>query len=581
MHWSHWLRASRRAIETQLLRDSAAPRNSPYVPIHRIFSPLASLTDALAQRNVWAAISVLAAFVTIWTLYAAVTTAGQDVHFDMTEIIAWSREGAFGYPKHPPLIAWIARAWFTVFPRADIAFFLLSFLTVAIGLWFVWLITLRVVPTGATRAAGLVLLTLTPVCTFLALKFNPNSLLIPLWAAATYTFLRSYEDRSALWGALAGIAAAMAVLGKYWSLFLLLAFAVAAIVDCRRRDYWRSPAPWVSIITGGLVLAPHAMWVVSHHFSGYAYAIEAHGHQTNLTLARAILNYLGGGFLYVIAPIAAVLLAARPGRATLLDMIWPSDPTRRFLAVIFWVALLAPVFVALALRTRVDSLWTMSSFAVLPALLLGAKGLAMRRSRAVALVGFAAAFPLVMLALSPFIAIGVHGDERTPYSGQGSLLAREAQRLWNTQTSTPWRFVAGPRQLAWAAEFYAKDAPRALPDFSIQLAPWIDPDAMVRDGWIGLCLAADTDCLDAARDLAKRSTGAQWNEVVVQRRLFGIAGPDVHFAVVVVPSVIVPPSEQVAPNHSVSADEMPGGTFKAHPGVGNAAQRPPRSIADM
>lgn len=507
----------------------------------RIIAPLASLTDALALPNIRAALGVLAAFVVVWAVYAAVTTAGQDVHFDMTELIAWSRELALGYPKHPPLIAWVARAWFSVFPHLDSAFYLLSFVTVAIGLWFSWLIALRVV-TGPSRAVALVLLMLTPVCTFLALKFNPNSLLIPLWAAATYAFLRSYEERTALWGALAGFAAALAMLGKYWSVFLLVGFAAAAIADPRRGEYWRSSAPWVSIAVGALVLAPHAVWVVAHDFSGYSYAVEAHGHQTTLSLVWAILNYFGGGFLYVIAPIAGVLLAARPSRKTVYDMVWPSDPTRRFLAIIFWVSLLAPVPVALVLRTRIDSLWTMSSFAVLPALLLGAAGLRMRRSRAIGLVGFAAAFSLLMLVLSPVIAIAVHRDDRTPFSGQGSVLAREAQRLWRAQTGAPWRFVAGPRQLAWAASFYTEDGPRALPEFSVELAPWINMDDMVRDGWVGLCPVADADCLAEARALAARSTTARWSEVAVERRMFGLDGPTAHFMVVVVPPAAPPQS---------------------------------------
>ena len=45
---------------------------------------------------------------------------------------------------------------------------------------------------------------LVPFFNFHALKFNVNTVLMPLWAATTFWFLRSYQTRSALYAALAG-----------------------------------------------------------------------------------------------------------------------------------------------------------------------------------------------------------------------------------------------------------------------------------------------------------------------------------------------------------------------------------------
>jgi len=42
--------------------------------------------------------------------------ASQDFHFDMGEMVAWSREVTFGTPKHPPLPAWLVGAWFSISP---------------------------------------------------------------------------------------------------------------------------------------------------------------------------------------------------------------------------------------------------------------------------------------------------------------------------------------------------------------------------------------------------------------------------------------------------------------------------------
>ena len=89
-----------------------------------------------------------------------------------------------------------------------------------------------------------------PFFNFHALKFNVNTVLLPLWAATTFWFLRSYKTRGAGWAALAGVGAAACMLGKYWSVFLLAGLVVAALIDRRRARYFRSAAPWITVAVG-------------------------------------------------------------------------------------------------------------------------------------------------------------------------------------------------------------------------------------------------------------------------------------------------------------------------------------------
>ena len=77
--------------------------------------------------------------------YALIAKSTQDIHFDMGEVFSWSTELAYGYPKHPPFPAWVAWAWFAVFPYTDWAFYLLSAVSIGVALWFVWLIAARFV----------------------------------------------------------------------------------------------------------------------------------------------------------------------------------------------------------------------------------------------------------------------------------------------------------------------------------------------------------------------------------------------------------------------------------------------------
>ena len=176
---------------------------------------------------------LLVGYCALWSLYGALAKGSQDVHFDMGEMVAWSRDAGIGTPKHPPLAAWLVRAWFTIFPLADWAYYVFAMVITTFALWVAWRVSDRYLD-AEKRVAGLLLLTFIPFFNFHALKFNANTVLIPLWALATWFFLRSFETRGALWAALAGAAAAAAMLGKYWSIFLLAGLGVAALADPRR-----------------------------------------------------------------------------------------------------------------------------------------------------------------------------------------------------------------------------------------------------------------------------------------------------------------------------------------------------------
>src|SRR5712675_2893651 len=140
-----------------------------------INAALGRLLDALSdpKRRGRTVIVVLAAYWAVWTVYAVVAKASQDFHFDMGEMIAWSREVTFGTPKHPPLPAWLVRAWFSVFPQQDWAYYLFAILLATAALWIAWRASAPYLG-GEKRVVGLALLTLVPFYNFQALKFNAN-----------------------------------------------------------------------------------------------------------------------------------------------------------------------------------------------------------------------------------------------------------------------------------------------------------------------------------------------------------------------------------------------------------------------
>ena len=203
---------------------------------------------------------------------------------------------------------------------AEWSYYLLAMAMPTLALWIVWRLSADYLD-AEKRVAGLALLMLVPFFNFHALKLNVNTVLMPAWAAATFWFLRSYRTRGALYAALAGAGAAACMLGKYWSVFLLVGLAIAALIDKRRAVYFRSAAPWLTVVAGLAVLAPHLIWLYRHDFAPFDYAMTVHGSPSLAATAYSALGYLAGSIGYVAIPVIVVLAAARPSRATLADMV--------------------------------------------------------------------------------------------------------------------------------------------------------------------------------------------------------------------------------------------------------------------
>ena len=487
--------------------------------------------DTLADpaRANGALLMTLAVYVVVWTVYGTIAKGTQGFHFDMVEVIAWSRDLSHGYLKHPPLAAAVVWAWFSVFPVAEWSYYLLAMTMPALALWIMWHLSAAYLDADK-RIAGLAMMMLVPFFNFHALKFNVNTVLIPLWAATTFWFLRSFTTRGKVDAALAGLAAAGAMLGKYWSVLLLAGLIVAALSDRRRAAYFRSPAPWITIVAGLIVIAPHIGWLIEHNFAPFTYAMTVHGDKAFANTLTAALGYLGGSLGYVALPLLIVLIATRGDRATLADMAWPADADRRLAAAAFWAPFLLPAIAALATGTEITSLWSMSAWTLLPVLLLSSPRIVLRPVDTQRVLLMAAALPLIMLIASPAIAIKNRRDGAPSAAAQSHLLAIEVERLWHETTPLPLRFVGGDGDILLGVVAYATERPRALLD---GLA---EPDAaqLRQAGMVLLCFTGDQACLDGA----KRTAGAAPSRTIqtsISQKDWGKVLPARSYTMMVVP----------------------------------------------
>src|ERR1700740_2513679 len=159
-------------------------------PVRMARNPIARLADILrdASRNDRGVLLLLVAYALNWTVYGSIAKSSQDLHPDMVELISWSRDLGLGYPKHPPLGAWIVWLWFSVFPLTDWSYYLLAMLMPTLALWIFWRLSADYLDIDK-RIIGMALLMVMPFYNFHALKYNANTLLMPACALTILAFL--------------------------------------------------------------------------------------------------------------------------------------------------------------------------------------------------------------------------------------------------------------------------------------------------------------------------------------------------------------------------------------------------------
>jgi 4-amino-4-deoxy-L-arabinose transferase-like glycosyltransferase len=515
---------------------ASVPEPMPLSFFDRISSAFAGLVDGLCDpaRRRRVAFGLVAGYAAAWAIYGIVAKSSQDVNADMAEMVVWAREPALGYPKHPPFLAFVLKLWFAIFPLADWSYTLLAVITVSIGIYLafelagIWL-------DGEKRAAVPFLLAVIPFYNFLGLKFDQNSALIPLWALAMWALLRSLDARHLGWAALAGVAAAAAMMTKYWSAFLLVAMALTALTDRRRTAYFRSAAPWVTALVFILVVLPHVIWLVYEHFPPLTWVVARRSANSLAEFLRSLSVYTGGTIGYAAPSIVLVALLIHPSHEAVRDSWVTREPTRRSLMILFWTPLLLPILVAVVTHTNLQSIWNEPALNLLPAMMLASGLIVVSRIAVRRLAAIVTAITLIVVAGSPLVALTILkvGVENSALYAR--LAADAAQREWRDTSDQPLRLVAGSFALASAAAFYIADRPSTYADFSLYLSPWVDDARLAREGVAIICTADDDVCLDGMYRLLLHGPAGRWQEVTLTRHWLGFASEPRNFMIATVP----------------------------------------------
>jgi hypothetical protein len=435
-----------------------------------------------------------------------------------------------------------------VFPLTNWSLNLMALVSAAVGLWFVDLISRRFVR-GDKRFIVLLLLMVTPIYQFHAQRFNANSVLLVTWPLATWCFLRSFETREVKWAAAAGAAAALAMLGKYYSVFLLAGFAFAAIAHPQRRAYFTSSAPWVAVAAGLVALGPHLYWLATTGAQPYNYALDRHlGRLLSASLVEAVV-FVAGAAMILAVPAGLWALLARSRLQSFVRDFRAMNSGLWLLFLVSIATIVFPAVTAVVLRSSMMVIWSLQGLFLFVILIVCGASYQIERDRVAALAAFVAGAALVSaFVLAP--AHAVYRNTHPLHEGRNfyGQAAEQVTRQWHAEVGTPLEAVGGDEALAFAMAFYSPDHPIYERRLVTPLPEPLPRQANFESGWVGLCFNGDEYCALAMQRIAERAPRIIRSEIALQSSLWGQPGATDRFVAFIVPPSSPQPASETAPS---------------------------------
>ena len=185
----------------------------------------------------------------------------------------YAEHPALSYYDHPPMVAWLIGLGTSAFGDGALG---IRVFTVACGLGvtLAGLGLLRAFQaTQQARNLWIVIGFGAPMYAVLHVLANPDAPLCLFWAL-TMLCLWHARNGGVAWWLAAGMAAGASLLSKYNAAFLAVGGGIVLAADPAMRRQWRSPGPWLGVLTAVAVFLPVLLWNVGNDFASFHFQTD-------------------------------------------------------------------------------------------------------------------------------------------------------------------------------------------------------------------------------------------------------------------------------------------------------------------
>jgi 4-amino-4-deoxy-L-arabinose transferase-like glycosyltransferase len=275
---------------------------------------------------------------------------------DETYYWDWSRQLAFGYFDHPPVIAWIIFLTRHVFGESTLGVrsgvIACSLLASVVS----YLIARKYLDRPSSLVFFLVLsnsILLFGVGTLLA---TPDIPLILFWTCSLFFGYKAlFEDSTASWFAL-GFCAGMGLMSKYTFALFFIAFALFLLVSKPQRRWFCTWQPYCAMLVALAVWLPNLVWNSHHHWISFAFQFS-HGINSAGSLRFDSLGEFIAGQLGVLSIFPFVLLLCA---ASVSFKEFRTDGRSAYLTFFFLIPFC--IFLVASLQKKVEANWAAAAY---------------------------------------------------------------------------------------------------------------------------------------------------------------------------------------------------------------------------
>ncbi|MBI1340558.1 hypothetical protein GC169_10185 [bacterium] len=463
-----------------------------------------------------------------------------NISHDAAEGLIWGRGWDLGYPKHPPLQAWLLEAARLVFGTGSFAHVWLSALCVAVCHLAVQRAGEYVLDPRTAFWASASLQTVYYV-NYTTPEFNPNVLQLPAYALAGWFAIRVLTTGAARDWLVLGLVLGAGMYTKYSAALIAVSIAAFFLVDPEGRKRLMSPWPFAGAVLALLVFAPHLWWLATEGAPSLTYAVDRAQIAPSLPSRVANIGEFAGTMIAVSLPLALVIALSRERskRPQPPSTFQPSDARRR---LVFWLVL-TPIAttacMALIAGFRIKAAWLAPfwTFAPLAAFLLfrvDAHAARWRGGRTVVVV-MAALGLVAYLGVNTFRPYLQHKPMRIHFPG--AALAEQVDAAWRERFDTPLKVVIGDTLAAGSAAHYSAFEPMVRVGDVETDNPWA-PEAMVQAS--GAVILWDAGRFGDALppEIAARRPTAQITRIVTLPHQTGADVPPARIGIAIVPPAV-------------------------------------------
>ncbi len=177
----------------------------------------------------------------------------------------WARHLAWGYPDHPPMIAYVVRA--TTALAGDTAFGIrLGPTLLALGTSVLLGDLVRRMFNPAAGAAAAIWSQLIPVLSLSAVFAAPDAPLGLFWILTLWCFWHALSSGRILAWLGTGLALGLALMSKLPAVFLSFALPAFLLTSPLHRRWLRRAGPYLAAMTALVVVFPLIVWNTQHHW---------------------------------------------------------------------------------------------------------------------------------------------------------------------------------------------------------------------------------------------------------------------------------------------------------------------------